>query len=109
MSGALIADTSQNVIQFGSRTNNRVDIITADASPQLSVFPSGDISIGNTSDTAKLAVGSTGQFQVDASGAVTIGGGTPIVQHISTTAPLSFTGLPPTSCIVVITTQHRRN
>jgi hypothetical protein len=101
--GTLLADTAQGVIQLGSRTNNRVDIITADNSPQLSVFPTGDVSIGNTSDTAKLAVGTSGQFQVSAAGAVTIGNGTPIAQHISTTASVSFSSLASASCAVVTT------
>ncbi len=101
LAGALIANTSQNAVQIGSRTGTRVDVITADATPQLSVFSTGDVSIGSTTDTAKLAVGSSGQFQVSAAGAVSIGGGTPIAQHISTNAPVSFTGLPPASCTIV--------
>ncbi|MDD1748905.1 MAG: hypothetical protein LUO89_03420, partial [Methanothrix sp.] len=64
------------------------------------VFPSGNVSIGSTADTAKLAVGASGQFQVSDSGAVTIGGGTPIVQYISTTAGVSVTALAPASCQV---------
>ena len=67
---------------------------------QLSIFPTGDVSIGSTSDTAKLAVGSSGQFQVNTAGAVTIGGGTPIVQHISATSAVGFTSLAPASCQV---------
>jgi hypothetical protein len=104
LTASLIANSAQSAVQFGSRSANRVDIITADSTPQVSVFPTGDVSIGSTADTAKLAVGSSGQFQVSAAGAVTIGGGTPIAQHISTTAPVSFTGLAPASCAIVTTT-----
>lgn len=101
MAGTMLADSAQNVVQIGARTGNRVDLITADSTPQLSVFPTGDVSIGSTTDSAKLAVGSSAQFQVSSAGAVTIGGGTPIAQHISVTAPLSITGLAPASCRVM--------
>lgn len=103
-SGAMLADSAQNAIQIGARTGNRVDVITADSTPQLSVFPNGDVSIGSTVDSAKLAVGSSAQFQISSAGAVTIGGGTPIIQHISVTAPLSITGLSPGSCTVMTVT-----
>jgi hypothetical protein len=103
-SGAMLADSSQNVVQIGARTGKRVDVITADSTPQLSVFPNGDVSIGSTVDSAKLAVGSSAQFQISSAGAVTIGGGTPIIQHISVTAPLSITGLGPASCTVMTVT-----
>lgn len=100
LTASLLANSDQNAVQVGSRSASRVDIITADSTPQISVFPSGNVSIGNTSDTAKLAVGSSAQFQVSAAGAVTIGGGTPIVQHISTTAGVSLTSLAAASCQV---------
>ncbi len=103
LAGALIADSSNNLVQIGSRTGNRVDIITADASPQVSVFVSGDVSIGSTVDSAKLSVGDSAQFQVSSAGAVTIGGGTLIAQHISTTTTVSFNGLEPATCTVVTT------
>ena len=104
MSGALLADTAQTAIQIGARTGNRVDVITADSTPQLSVFPNGDVSIGSTVDSAKLAVGSSAQFQISSAGAIIIGGGTPIIQHVSVTAPLSITGLGPASCTVLTVT-----
>jgi hypothetical protein len=103
MAATLRADTVQTAVQVGSRTGNRVDIITDDTSPRLSVFPSGNVSIGSTSDTSKLAVGSSGQFQVNSAGAVTIGSGTPILKHISTSTGVSFVSLAPASCQVITT------
>jgi hypothetical protein len=100
LNASLLANTAQNAVQVGSRSGSRVDIITADSTPQVSVFPGGDVSIGSTNDTAKLAVGSSGQFQVSSAGAVTIGGGTPIAQHISTTAGVTLTSLAAASCQV---------
>jgi hypothetical protein len=104
LTASLLANTAQSAVQVGSRSTSRVDIITADSTPQLSVFPSGNVSIGNTNDTAKLAVGSSGQFQVSGDGAVTIGSGTPIVQHISVTATVSLTAVDPASCQVTSVT-----
>lgn len=100
VTASLLANNAANAVQLGSRSANRVDIITADATPQLSVFPSGNVSIGNTTDTARLAVGPSSQFQVSNAGAVTIGGGTPILQHISTTAGIAVSALAPASCQV---------
>lgn len=100
MAGTLRADNVQSAVQVGSRTPNRVDIITDDSSPRISVFPSGNVSIGNTGDTASLTVGPSAQFQVSSAGAITIGSGTPILQHISTTGTVSLVSLAAASCQV---------
>jgi hypothetical protein len=66
---------------------------------RVTLFPSGNFSIGNNSDTAPLAVGTAAQFQVSPEGAVTIGGGgTPITQHMSTIASLDFPQIDARSC-----------
>jgi hypothetical protein len=101
LTASLVANSGMSAVQFGSRSGSRVDIITDDSTPQVSVFPSGNVSIGSTADTAKLAVGSSGQFQVSSNGTVTIGGGTPIIQHVSTIAAVSFVSLAPTTCQVM--------
>lgn len=100
MAATLRVDNGQLAVQIGSRTPNRVDIITDDSSPRLTVFPSGNVSIGSIADTAPLAVGPSSQFQVSSAGGVTIGGGTPILQHISTTGTVSYASLAAASCQV---------
>ncbi len=84
--------------EIGSTSNHPVSLFANNGAARVTLFPSGNFSIGNNSDTAPLAVGAAGQFQVSSAGAVTIGGGTPITQHMSTTASLDFPGLDGNSC-----------
>jgi hypothetical protein len=85
-------------VQLGSTSNNTFSLFTNSGAAQVTLFPSGNFSIGNTADTAPLSVGSTAQFQVSATGAATIGGGTPIAKHLSVSAALSFPAFPHRSC-----------
>jgi hypothetical protein len=84
--------------EIGSTSNHPLSLFANNGAARVTLFPSGNFSIGNNTDTAKLAVGTTGQFQVSAAGAVTIGGGTAITQHVSTTAALAFAGFAAQSC-----------
>jgi len=88
-------------VQLGSTSNDSVGLFTNNGAAQMTLFPSGNFSIGNSSDTAALAVGTTAQFQVSAAGAVTIGGGTPIKQHLSLMATLAFERFDGFSCNTV--------
>jgi len=100
MAAAFRVDSVQNIVQLGSRSTTRVDLITDDISPQVSIFPTGDVSVGSTRDTARLAVGPAAQFQVSNTGAVTIGSGTAIVQHLSAAVGVAFGPVPGRSCSV---------
>jgi len=84
--------------EIGSTSNHPLSLFANNGAGRVTLFPSGNFSIGNKTDTAPLAVGTTGQFQVSAAGAVTIGGGTAITQHVSTTATLAFAGISRHSC-----------
>jgi hypothetical protein len=84
--------------EIGSTSNHPVSLFANNGAARVTLFPSGNFSIGNNSDTAPLAVGTAGQFQVSSAGAVTIGGGTPITQHMSATASLDFPGIDGNSC-----------
>jgi hypothetical protein len=84
--------------EIGSTSNHPVSLFANNGAARVTLFPSGNFSIGNNSDTAPLAVGAAGQFQVSSAGAVTIGGGTPITQHMSTTASLDFPQFDARSC-----------
>jgi len=84
--------------EIGSTSNHPVSLFANNGAARVTLFPSGNFSIGNNSDMAPLAVGTAAQFQVSSAGAVTIGGGTPITQHISTTASLDFPGIAGNSC-----------
>jgi hypothetical protein len=85
-------------VQLGSTSNDTFSLFTNNSTAQVTLFPSGNFSIGNTLDTAPLAVGSAAQFQVSASGAATIGGGTAITRHVSVSAALAFPQLAPGTC-----------
>lgn len=85
-------------VQLGSTSNDTFSLFTNNGAAQVTLFPSGNFSIGNTSDAASLAVGSTAQFQVSSAGAATIGGGTPITRHLSVIAALSFPAFSHRSC-----------
>ncbi len=84
--------------EIGSTSNHPVSLFANNGAARVTLFPSGNFSIGNNSDTAPLAVGITAQFQVSSAGAVTIGGGTPITQHMSATASLAFPDFVGRSC-----------
>lgn len=84
--------------EIGSTSNHPVSLFANNGAARVTLFPSGNFSIGNNSDAAPLAVGTTAQFQVSSAGAVTIGGGTPITQHVSTIASLAFPAFPGNSC-----------
>ncbi len=85
-------------VQLGSTSNDAVSLFANNGAAQVTLFPSGNFSIGNVSDTASLAVGSAAQFQVSPSGAVTIGGGNAITRHISVSTSLAFPQFAPLSC-----------
>jgi hypothetical protein len=85
-------------VALGAKSNNALSLFANNGSGQVTLFPSGNFSIGNTTDTAPLAVGSQAQFQVSATGAATIGGGTAIARHLSVTAPLTIPQLAHSSC-----------
>jgi hypothetical protein len=84
--------------EIGSTSNHPLSLFANNGAARATLFPSGNFSIGNNTDTAPLAVGTTAQFQVSGAGAVTIGGGTAITQHVSTTASLAFAGFAANSC-----------
>jgi hypothetical protein len=84
--------------EIGSTSNHPLSLFANNGAARATLFPSGNFSIGNNTDTAPLAIGTTAQFQVTAAGAVTIGGGTAITQHVSTTASLAFAGFAAQSC-----------
>jgi hypothetical protein len=85
-------------VELGSTSNNALSFFTNNGAAQVTLFPSGNFSIGNASDTAPLAVGTAGQFQVSPAGAATIGGGTAITRHISVSASLAFPEFSRRSC-----------
>jgi hypothetical protein len=84
--------------EIGSTSDHPLSLFANNGAVRVTLFPSGNFSIGNNSDTAPLAVGAAAQFQVSSAGAVTIGGGTPITEHVSTTALLAFPGFAGNSC-----------
>jgi hypothetical protein len=90
--------TTAGGVQLGSTSNDTVSLFTNNGAAQVTLFPSGNFSIGNTTDTAPLAVGSGAQFQVSAAGAATIGGGTAITRHLSVSAALAFPQFAPGTC-----------
>jgi hypothetical protein len=85
-------------VELGSTSNNALSFFTNNGAAQVTLFPSGNFSIGNASDTAPLAVGTAGQFQVSPAGAATIGGGTAITRHISVSTSLAFPQFSAGSC-----------
>jgi hypothetical protein len=85
-------------VELGSTSNNALSFFTNNGAAQATLFPSGNFSIGNSSDTAPLAVGTAGQFQVSPAGAATIGGGTAITRHISVSTSLAFPQFSAGSC-----------
>ena len=89
---------SSAAVELGSTSDNALSLFTNNGAAQVTLFPSGNFSIGNNSDTAALAVGTAAQFQVSSAGALTIGGGTPITQHLSVSASLAFPQFAPLSC-----------
>ena len=101
VTGAMISDSHNNVVRFGSRTVHPVQLFTGDGAGALTVYPSGNVAIGQGGDIAKLAVGDSSQFQVSSAGAVTIGGGTPIVSHLSSTVAVTYENFRPNSCQTV--------
>ncbi len=60
--------------EIGSTSNHPVSLFANNGAARVTLFPSGNFSIGNNSDTAPLAVGAAGQFQVSSAGAVKWGG-----------------------------------
>jgi hypothetical protein len=85
-------------VELGSTSNNALSFFTNNGTAQVTLFPSGNFSIGNNSNTAPLAVGTAGQFQVSSAGAATIGGGTAITRHISVSTSLAFPQFSQDSC-----------
>ncbi|MFL6438648.1 MAG: beta strand repeat-containing protein [Terriglobales bacterium] len=100
VTGAMMSDANSNAVLFGSRSAHPVQLITGDTNVGLTLFNDGKVSIGNSQDVASLAVGSSAQFQVSSAGGATIGGGTPILKHISATALLNFDTVAGASCAV---------
>jgi hypothetical protein len=69
--GIVGADSSNNgAISVGSVSATPVSLV-AGSTPKLTVFPDGNVSIGNTLDSTRLSVGSSGLFSVNDAGAVT--------------------------------------
>ncbi|MFI5057412.1 MAG: hypothetical protein ACHQLQ_04440 [Candidatus Acidiferrales bacterium] len=85
-------------VELGSTSNDALSLFTNNGAAQVTLFPSGNLSIGNASDTAPLAVGTAAQFQVSSAGATTIGGGTAITRHISVSTSLAFPEFSRRSC-----------
>jgi hypothetical protein len=84
--------------EIGSTSNHPLSLFANNGAARVTLFPSGNFSIGNSSDTAPLAVGTAGQFQVSSAGAATIGGGTAITRHISVSTSLAFPQFSQGSC-----------
>lgn len=99
--GAMVTDSINNAVRFGSRSAHPVQIFTSDGASNLTAYPSGNVAIGQGGDVARLAVGDSSQFQVSSAGAVTIGSGTPIIQHISVAGSVAFPSLNANSCQTV--------
>jgi hypothetical protein len=93
-------------VQIGATSNSALRLFTGNGAAQVTLFPSGNFSIGNALDTAPLAVGSQGQFQVSSAGGVTIGGGTPIVEHLSALVTLAFPNFSGNSCNTLTMAVH---
>jgi len=91
-------------VELGSTSNDALSLFTNNGTAQVTLFPSGNFSIGNSSDVAPLAVGTAAQFQVSSAGATTIGGGTAITRHISVSTSLAFPQFSQGSCNVVSVT-----
>jgi hypothetical protein len=85
-------------VELGSTSNDALSLFTNNGAAQVTLFPSGNFSIGNSSNAEPLAVGTAGQFQVSSAGAATIGGGTAITRHISVSTALAFPQFAPVSC-----------
>lgn len=99
ITGGIMADANHNAVRIGSRSAHPLQLVTGDTNVGVTLFNDGNTSIGNSQDVAALSVGQSAQFQVTSAGATTIGGGTPIVKHISATATLSFGVVSGNSCI----------
>jgi len=84
----LRADSSAGV-RLSSSAGSAV-AIGSGAATGLAIYPSGNVGIAGAPDAAALAVGTLAGFQVSSAGAVLIGGGTQIKQHLSVQANLSF-------------------
>jgi hypothetical protein len=85
-------------VEVGSTSNDALSLFTNNGAAQVTLFPSGNLSVGNNTDAAPLAVGTAAQFQVSSAGAATIGGGTAIRRHISLSASLAFPQFLHASC-----------
>jgi hypothetical protein len=92
------ASTGGAGVGLGSMSNDSLSFFTNNGAAQMTLFPSGNFSIGNNSDEAPLAVGTAAQFQVSAAGAATIGGGTAITRHLSVSVALGFPEFGQRSC-----------
>lgn len=57
-------------VNLGSTSVTPVNLLAGNTA-RMTLFPDGNVSIGNTSDTAMLSVGAGGQFSVTKGGAVT--------------------------------------
>jgi hypothetical protein len=90
-------------VNFGSTSTTPVNLLAGNA-PRLTVFPDGNVSVGNTSDTAMLSVGSGGQFTVSNGGAVTASTvtTTALATGSMTTAALTSGGLTLTGPLVAV-------
>jgi hypothetical protein len=85
-------------VELGSTSNNALRFFTNNGAAQVTLFPSGNLSIGNASDTAPLAVGTAAQFRVSSAGAATIGGGTAIARYLSVSTSVAFPQFSQGSC-----------
>ncbi len=69
--GTVTADSNNNgAINMGSVSATPVNLFVGNT-PKLTLFPDGNVSIGNVQDSARLSVGSTGLFRVGDAGDVT--------------------------------------
>jgi len=69
--GIVTADSNNSgAVNVGSVSATPLNLVTG-STPQLTVFPDGNVSIGNSQDSAKLSVGSSGLFSVSDAGTVT--------------------------------------
>jgi len=93
--------SSPSGVALGAASNSPASLVANAGAAQATLYPSGNFSLANAPDTAPLAVGNQGQFQVSATGAATIGGGTPIMRHLSVLQPVTIPNVNPGLCATV--------
>jgi hypothetical protein len=111
---AMTADSSgTGAVNLGAISATPVNLVAGNQ-PQLTVFPNGNVSIGgaltvSAVNTTALTAASITTASIsatnltstaEATSSLTLGGGTPIVGHLSTVSTLAFASFPANGCQV---------